>query len=66
MASNTGEGYRRGPIKGRVQHYENGRWIKTDTRTGKRMGERAEKWKGVPTKPKPYVTANYSPDRAGH
>lgn len=49
MATNTGEGYRKGAVKDRTQ-FENpatGGFTKRDTNTGQFVGNSQEKFKGV-------------------
>lgn len=48
MATNTGDGYRKGAVKSRSQtQTPNGDWVKRDTDTGRFMDVSDERFKGV-------------------
>ncbi|GAA3434660.1 hypothetical protein [Kutzneria kofuensis] len=48
MAKNTGDGYRKGAVKGRSQvQTPNGDWMKRDTGTGQFMDGSDKPFKGV-------------------
>lgn len=48
LAKNTGDGYRRGEVRGRSQSQTpNGDWTKRDTATGRYMDGSKEPFKGV-------------------
>jgi hypothetical protein len=51
MAKNTGHGYRKGAVKGRVQTAGRNGWTKR-TSTGRALGTKRSPWKGVRTKTK--------------
>ena len=59
MAKNTGNGYRRGPIASRVQYREGDHYVKINTQTGERLGQREAPYKGVIERPRAYVDANF-------
>jgi hypothetical protein len=46
MAKNTGNGYREGAVRGRVQTSGRGGWTKR-TATGRALGTKPSPWKGV-------------------
>lgn len=51
MARNTGEDYRKGSVKDRVQYQKGGKWYKVDTDTGKVLDiKEGEPFKGVAKK----------------
>lgn len=61
MATNTGNGFRRGAVTGRTQYQrDDGLWQKRDERTGHFMGVKDDgtPWKGVAREPDGRDTPN--------